>query len=71
MSKGRHTDAEIIAALKQVETGRKAEEVAREVGVSKHAAFGEHYIATTHGYNPVMHVACHFRNKAQNASIHS
>ena len=36
MSKGRHTEAEIIAALEQVEAGRKAEDVAREVGVSKH-----------------------------------
>src|ERR1700688_2793334 len=39
MSKGRHTEAEIIAALKQVEAGRKAEDVAREVGVSKHTIY--------------------------------
>ena len=32
MSRARHTEAEIIAALKQVEAGRKAEDVAREVG---------------------------------------
>jgi hypothetical protein len=29
MSKGKHTEAQIIAALKQVEAGRTAEEVAR------------------------------------------
>ena len=36
MSKSRHSEAEMIAALKQLETGRRAEDVAREVGVSKH-----------------------------------
>ena len=39
MSRGKHTAAEIIAALKQVEAGRKAEDVAREVGVSKHTIY--------------------------------
>ena len=39
MSRSRHTEAEIIAALKQVEAGRKAEDVAREVGVSKHTIY--------------------------------
>lgn len=39
MSKGRHTEAQIIAALKQVEAGRTAEEVARENGVSKHTIY--------------------------------
>ena len=39
MSKRRHTEGEIIAALKQVEAGRKAEDVAREVGVSKHTIY--------------------------------
>ena len=34
-----HTEAEIIAALKQVDAGRKAEDVAREVGVSKHTLY--------------------------------
>jgi putative transposase len=29
----------MIAALKQMETGRKAEDVAREVGVSKHTLY--------------------------------
>jgi putative transposase len=39
MSKGKRTEAEIIAALKQVEAGRKAEDVAREVGMSKHTIY--------------------------------
>ena len=39
MSKSRHSEAEMIAALKQLEVGRKAEEVAREVGVSKHTLY--------------------------------
>jgi putative transposase len=40
MSKGKHSEAQIIAALKQVEAGRKTEEVAREQGVSKHTIYG-------------------------------
>lgn len=40
MSRGKHSEAEIIAALKQVEAGRKVEDVAREVGVSKHTIYG-------------------------------
>jgi len=40
MSKSRHTEAEMIAALKQVDAGRKVEDVAREVGVSKHTIYG-------------------------------
>lgn len=39
MSRSRHTEGEMIAALKQVEAGRKAEDVAREVGVSKHTLY--------------------------------
>jgi len=39
MSKSRHTEAEMIGALKQMEAGRKAEDVAREVGVSKHTIY--------------------------------
>ena len=39
MSRSRHTEAEMIAALKQVEAGRKVEDVAREVGVSKHTIY--------------------------------
>jgi Transposase len=33
MSKSKHSEAQIIAALKQVEAGRKAEDVARECSV--------------------------------------
>lgn len=36
MSKSAHTEAQMIGAVKQVEAGRKAEEVAREMSVSKH-----------------------------------
>ena len=39
MSKSRHTEAQIITALKQVEAGRTSEEVAREQGVSKHTIY--------------------------------
>ena len=39
MGRGKHTEAQIIAALKQVEAGRKVEDVAREVGVSKHTLY--------------------------------
>jgi putative transposase len=39
MSKGGHTEAQIIAALKQVEAGRRVEDVAREVGVSQHTIY--------------------------------
>jgi putative transposase len=39
MSKSSHSEAEIIAALKQVEGGRRAEDVARECGVSKHTIY--------------------------------
>jgi putative transposase len=38
MSKSRHTEAQMIGALKQVEAGRKVEDVAR-VGVSKHTLY--------------------------------
>jgi putative transposase len=40
MSRGKHSEAEMIAALKQVEAGCKVEDVAREVGVSKHTIYG-------------------------------
>lgn len=33
MSKSKHTEAQIIAALKQVEAGRTAEDVARECDI--------------------------------------
>lgn len=39
MSKSRHTEAQIVAALKQMDAGRRAEDVAREVGVSKHTLY--------------------------------
>ena len=39
MSKSNHTEAQMIGALKQLEAGRKAEDVAREVGVSKHTIY--------------------------------
>lgn len=34
MSRSRHTEAQMIAALKQMEAGRAAAEVAREAGVA-------------------------------------
>jgi putative transposase len=39
MSRGRHTEVQMIAALKQIEAGRKVEDVGREVGVSKHTIY--------------------------------
>lgn len=39
MSKSKHTEAQIVAALKQVDAGRKTEDVAREVGVSKYTLY--------------------------------
>jgi putative transposase len=39
MSRGKHSEAQMIGALKQLEAGRKAEDVAREVGVSKHTIY--------------------------------
>lgn len=39
MSKSAHTEAQIIGAVKQVEAGRKADEVGREMGVSKHTIY--------------------------------
>lgn len=47
MSKSKHTEAQIIGALKQVEAGRTAEDVAREQGVSKHTI----YALTSLAYN--------------------
>jgi putative transposase len=34
MKKGRHSDEKVIAAVKQMEGGRKTADVARELGVS-------------------------------------
>ena len=39
MSRSKHTEAQMIAALKQVEAGRKVEDVARDCGVSKHTIY--------------------------------
>ena len=39
MSKSKHSEAQIIAALKQVEAGRAVEDLARENGVSKHTIY--------------------------------
>ena len=39
MSKSKHTEAQMISALKQLEAGRKAEDVAGEYGVSKHTIY--------------------------------
>jgi putative transposase len=39
MSRSNHTEAQMIGALKPLEAGRKAEDVAREVGVSKHTIY--------------------------------
>ena len=39
MSKSKHSEAQIIAALKQVEAGRAVEDMAREQGVSKHTIY--------------------------------
>lgn len=39
MSNSGHTEAQIIAALKQVEGGRSAADVGREHGVSKHTMY--------------------------------
>ena len=39
MSRSKHSEAQMIAALKQMEAGRSAEDVAREVGVSKHTLY--------------------------------
>lgn len=39
MSKSKHTEAQMIQALKQVEAGRTVEDVARDCGVSKHTIY--------------------------------
>jgi putative transposase len=39
MGNGKHSEAQIVAALKQVEAGRNGEDVARECGVSKHTIY--------------------------------
>ena len=39
MSKSGRTEAEMIGAVKQMDAGRAAEEIARELGVSKHSIY--------------------------------
>ena len=39
MTVSKHSEAQIIAALKQIEAGRTAADVAREYGVSKHTIY--------------------------------
>jgi putative transposase len=39
MSRSKHTEAEMIGALKQVEAGRRVEDVARDMGVSHHTVY--------------------------------
>lgn len=39
MSRSKHTEAQMIAAIKQLDAGRKVEDVAREVGVSAHTIY--------------------------------
>lgn len=40
MGRGKHTETQMIEALKQVEGGRSVEEVGRHYGVSKHTIYG-------------------------------
>jgi|SRR5229473_1845752 len=39
MSRSQHTEAQMIGALKQLEAGRTAEDIGRELGVSKHTIY--------------------------------
>jgi putative transposase len=39
MSRSRHTEAQMIEALKRVEAGEKTEVVARQYGISKHTLY--------------------------------
>ncbi len=39
MGKSRHSEAQIVGALKQVEAGRRVEDVAREQGVSPYTIY--------------------------------
>ena len=39
MSRTKHTEAEMIGAIKQLEAGRTAAEIGRELGVSKHTIY--------------------------------
>ena len=39
MSKSKHTEAQIIEAVKQLESGQRGEDIARSLGVSKHTVY--------------------------------
>jgi putative transposase len=39
MAKSKHTEAQIITSLKKMDTGQRADDVAREYGVSKHTIY--------------------------------
>lgn len=39
MTQSKHTEAQMIGAVQQLEAGRTAAEVGRELGVSKHAIY--------------------------------
>ena len=39
MSRGKHSEAEMIGAIQQMDAGRGAAEIARELGVSKHSIY--------------------------------
>jgi putative transposase len=39
VAKGKHTEAAMIGALRQLEAGRTAAEIGRELGVSKHTIY--------------------------------
>ncbi len=39
MSRGKHSEEQILSVVKQLEAGRKAAEVAREVGVSTYTVY--------------------------------
>ena len=40
MKKKQFTEEQIVSALKQLEGGRTAEDIGREIGVSKHTIYG-------------------------------
>ena len=39
MSRSKHSEAEIVGAIRQMDAGRRAEDVARELGVSNHTLY--------------------------------
>jgi len=56
MSRSKHTEAQMIAALKQVEAGRTTDDVARECGVSKHTIYA--WKVKFGGMEPARHRSC-------------